>query len=127
MNLPIPTDNIYKFYAIFGLSLVIASLLGTIQISEKTNNLVYKYAIELDAVEQKRSKENIETFKALINKLVVVAQADRVTSNIFLGLSCGIGVFLVFYGFKRWHTKVQPMHDEILKLQIESLRKEKSK
>ena len=124
MNIPAPTDNIFKFYAIFGLTLIIATIVGALQLSEKTNRLIYEYAVELYSTEQKTPTDSEERYKNLLNKLIVIAIKDRTTISVTLGLTGAIGIFFAFYGFRKWHIEIQPKHDELLTLQIKTLRKE---
>jgi len=124
MKLPIPTDNIYKFYALFGLTLLITSMFSSIYFNEKTNDLVYKYAIELDSIEKTRTQQNFEVFEKLLNKKITVAVSNRKTANYILGVTCGIGIWLALYGFGKWHKEIQPLHDELLKLQVAKLKKD---
>jgi hypothetical protein len=41
-----------------------------------------------------------------------------------LSVIIAAGCFMVWYGFKKWHTEVQPVQDEIARLSLLKLRRE---
>ncbi|CAC9587217.1 hypothetical protein [uncultured Gammaproteobacteria bacterium] len=45
-RIPLPTDNIFKFYALFGLLLVIFGIGSTLYVGKTTNDLVFEIAVE---------------------------------------------------------------------------------
>ncbi len=45
-KIPIPTDNIYKFYALFGLVILISCIAAFLYVYSSTNELIFKKAIE---------------------------------------------------------------------------------
>lgn len=132
-KLPLPTDNIYKFYALFGLLLFIFAIGATVSLQRGTNDSVYKLYAELEAIRTSSPVANPSPSgqaaspsvrEQLLERLIKVATEDRATlSNCLAGLA-GISVLLVVVGFRRWHTQIQPIQDEILKLQLEKLRRE---
>lgn len=132
-KIPLPTDNIYKFYALFGLLLFIFSIGASIALTKNTNDTVYKLYVELESLriptieEMAAYKDGVHpTFvrKALLEKLIEVAKKDRTTIEILLTAVTVIGGLGVLYGFRKWHKEIQPIQDEMLQLQVEKLRRE---
>ena len=132
-KIPLPTDNIYKFYALFGLLLFIFSVGATIALSKNTNENVYKLYVELESLKLPSIEEMAThkdaphpTFvrKALLERLIEVAKSDKKTMEVLLAVVTFVGGLGVVYGFGKWHKDIQPIQDEMLELQLEKLRRE---
>ncbi|MEH6348385.1 MAG: hypothetical protein V7785_25060 [Bermanella sp.] len=50
--------------------------------------------------------------------------SDRDFLNKVLGAAIGISILLMSYGFRQWHTKIQPKQDEYFDLQLQKLKQE---
>ncbi|MFM2591255.1 hypothetical protein [Vibrio sp. TBV020] len=126
-RIPLPTDNIYKFYALFGLLLVIFGLGSIIYVNQSTNNLVYDVIIEYHTLKnipvEARTLVQEATFQVLDKKLDVAVRNKFIFLIAIGGMIAG-GVCMLWYGFKTWHTKIQPMQDEITRLNIKKLKQE---
>lgn len=59
-KIPLPTDSIYKFYALFGLLLFIFSIGSTIYVSRSTNELVFTSAIEFETLKVIEKPTSVE-------------------------------------------------------------------
>lgn len=53
-SIPIPTDNVYKFLCLFGLTVFISSMLGSVYLVGKFNDLGSKNILELAALREKK-------------------------------------------------------------------------
>ena len=51
-NIPLPTDNIYKFYALFGIALIVSSILAITYISSNTFETGYSLLKDYEAINQ---------------------------------------------------------------------------
>jgi len=124
-RIPLPTDNIFKFYALFGLLLVIFGIGATLYVNKSTNDLVFEFAVEYETIKADplRSVSQEARFQILQKKLVV-AKNDKTLFLSSLGGVIGIGILMVWYGFKKWHTEVQPIQDEMARLNLKKLRRE---
>lgn len=132
-KIPLPTDNIYKFYALFGLLLFVFSIGATIALSKNTNDNVYKLYVELESIKTPTVEEMAAykqgphpTFvrRALLERLIEVAKEDKKTLEYLLAVVTFVGGLGVIYGFGKWHKEIQPVQDEMLSLQLEKLRLE---
>ncbi|MEJ1378147.1 MAG: hypothetical protein RPU32_09290 [Candidatus Sedimenticola sp. (ex Thyasira tokunagai)] len=124
-RIPLPTDNIYKFYALFGLLLAMFGTGATLYVNKSTNDLVFKIAVEYETLKADpvRSVSQEARFQVLQKKLEIAGK-DK---NLFLfGLSVviGVGILMMWYGFKKWHTEVQPIQDEMARLSLKKLKRE---
>ncbi len=124
-KIPIPTDNIYKFCAMCGLLIFIFSIGSIIYVTHSTNDFAFQAIIELDTVKQIPNPSLVDTAKIqLWEKRLAVAVSDRKTCTFGCGGLAALGVFLMCYGFTKWHKEVQPIQDEIVLLQLKKLRYE---
>jgi uncharacterized Tic20 family protein len=123
-KIPLPTDNIYKFYALFGLMLLITSILGTILVNTSTNEKLYELIKEYEAIPKEQKEKSKSTLAEVIEKLIDVQIKNKYFFLYSLGATSGISIILMWYGFRQWHTKIQPKQDELFELQLSKLRKE---
>jgi hypothetical protein len=124
-RIPLPTDNIYKFYALFGLLLAIFGAGATLYVNRATNDLAFEIAVEYQELKADpvRSVRDDARFQVLQRKLEI-AKMDKNTFLFGLSVVIGVGVLMVGYGFKKWHTEVQPIQDEIARLTLKKLKRE---
>jgi len=124
-RIPLPTDNIYKFYALFGLLVFIFSIGGVIAVQRSTNDFMYKSLIDLEAVKSLEKPTAADTIKKqLLERLIDVAKSDKDYFNNSLSGLAAVGFFLMGFGFFKWHREIQPLQDEMLSLQVAKLRRE---
>lgn len=121
-NIPLPTDNLYKFTALFGLVLVVSSIFGIVLTGRSANNQIFDAAKEYALVDPELSPAKKAYAEALVKK-AAIASEDRDVLTKALAMPLTVGVLLSFWGFTRWR-KIQPLHDELLRLQVEKARKE---
>lgn len=124
-RIPLPTDNIYKFYALFGLLLFIFGLGATIAQTKITNEFMVKSYVELEALKAIENPSSVEALRrSLTERLIEVEKSDKEFFKWGLAVVAGLGFFLMSFGFRRWHKRIQPIQDELLQLQLEKLRRE---
>ena len=109
-----PTDNLYKFMAIFGLILWIGgALYPWTKAYEVEKELITLEAEIKHAQEQPAQANVIELEKKLkLNRLLFKVAIGYCAFGI---LGFLIGGFLTYYGFKLWYMRVQKPLDEKLK------------
>jgi hypothetical protein len=124
-RVPLPTDNVYKFYALFGLLLVIFALSAGIYTTKTTNDQMFVAIVELEELESIATPSPKELAKrAVIERQMELAKSDRQVfywGGIALGVMGAIGMM---FGFERWHSVIQPKQDELVELQLMKLRHE---
>jgi len=122
----VPTDNVYKFLAIFGLVMVIASFWGAITQTSLTNKVAVASAPEIAALEANQSPTPGEKAKLdVLKKRLQVAVEDRKTINNYCTVLAALGTLASFIGFSFWYSKIQKHQDRLLNLQVlEAERKE---
>lgn len=127
-RIPIPTDNIYKFYAFFGLLLLMFSIGSSIYIHGTTNELIFSAAVEIETLNSIQQPSQVdEVKKKVIEKKLEIATQDKKFIINMLGFLIAISGMLMYYGFLKWHKEIQPIQDETARLQLEKLRKETRK
>lgn len=124
-RIPLPTDNIYKFYALFGLVLFIFSFSSVIYINKSTNELLLEAVIDhktLDAIEKRTP--NQEAIKGALERKVELVASNKKFFHYCISAISALSLYLMYYGFRHWHTKIQPVQDEIAELTLKKLRAE---
>lgn len=121
MNLPVsvPTDNMYKFAAIFGLVMVIASFWGVITQASLTNDIVFVSAPEIASLEANQSPTPSEKAKLdVLKKRKEAAIEDRKGIDDLCSKMAGLGTAVSLVGFFFWYWKIQRHQDRLLSLQV---------
>ena len=119
-QIPVPTDNIYKFYALFSLLLLIFSLTATLYVGKSANELILNNVVELETLSQEKNLSSPQQVrKDSIQRMIEVSHSDKQFYLVFIAGLISISGFGMFYGFKKWHTEVQPVIDETAKVQLE--------
>ena len=127
-SLPVPTDNIYKFAALFGLALVVSGIFAFSAVYTSSLEKKIKYTEAMIELEAKTTRTKLEDDTLAFNRrLVEITQSNEKTANYGLGGLIGLGLVLSVYGAVRWHQVIQPRDDEIAKLQKEKLEAEIAK
>ncbi len=124
-RIPLPTDNIFKFYALFGLLLVIFGIGSTLYVSKTTNDLAFEVAVEYETLKANPVRSVSEETRFLVlQKKLEIAKTNKNVLLSGLGIVIGVGIFMVGYGFKKWHTEIQPLQDEMARLSLKKLKRE---
>ncbi len=117
---PLPTDNIYKFFALFGLVIMVTGCVMFSSMLERYNERIYSAFLEASRLEQ------IEKPSALQEKQLEVVESryeisisDRNFYVTISGIITGLGVILMFFGFYHWMKYIQPEVDRFLKVRLE--------
>lgn len=119
-KIPLPTDNIFKFYALFSLFLFVFSIAAVIYTTQASNDRVLRFYPELEGLRQtKVLTPHDEARKAVLERLFEVQKADKKFYMHGLGVLAGLSFWGMLYGFWRWHREVQPRLDEASRVQLE--------
>lgn len=119
-KIPLPTDNIYKFYALFGLLIFISALASLIYLHKTTNDLIFEATIAVEEIETKENPTRVDIKKReMFEKRVEIAIKDREGFNIAINALFALSGLLVTIGFWKWQYVVQPKQDQLLDLQIQ--------
>lgn len=119
-KIPVATDNIYKFYALFSLLAVVFSLWAILYVGKSANEVILDNVVEVETLKQEKSPTVAQQVRrAALEKKMEVAASDRRTFLFIISaLLCGAS-WGMFYGFKKWHTEIQPVIDETARVQLE--------
>ncbi|NMF88263.1 hypothetical protein [Aromatoleum petrolei] len=127
-NLPIATDNIYKFACLFGLAMIIVSILSFVTVYSSTLDRKVKLSEAIIPLEAKETLTKAEQQTLELNrKLIEVAKGNERTAHSAIGGTFAVGLMLSIYGARRWRTTIQARDDLLATLQIEKLRAEIAK
>ncbi|WKC35372.1 hypothetical protein QYM18_12870 [Ectopseudomonas chengduensis] len=119
-RIPLPTDSLYKFVALFSMSLVIGAFYLTFYASDSSNAVIYDNWSELSSLESlKEPNAEQAARKQLLEKRIEVAVEDRktfVNLAVFLAM---VGTLGVYIGFAFWIRKQQKVADQMAQNQLE--------
>lgn len=119
-RIPVPTDNIYKFYALFGLLLVVFSLGAVFYVVDSTNDKVFNTVPELSALHELPQPSAADKVKiALLERKLTIAQSNKDFLTGAAGVLCAMGLCIATFGFVKWHRDVQSHLDKLAQVQLE--------
>lgn len=134
-RVPVPTDNIYKFIALFSLVVLVFSSWQIISVTTASNAIVinnYPEIVELQSLEVRTLAQ--EAKLAVLEREKEVVVKDRKLFVNILSWVIAFAFYGIIYGFWVWRREIQPMVDaqnkaqlELLQLQVEKLRLENKK
>jgi hypothetical protein len=121
-RIPLPTDNIYKFYALFGLFLFVFGWALAIHSNNTRNEFFFKSFVELEEIKAIPSPPTaIQVKQQMLEKKIELAIADKPFYLWGTAIIIVLGLFGMLYGFFFWHKHVQPLQDEFFALQKRKL------
>jgi len=124
-KIPLPTDNIYKFYALFGLLLLVTSIASFIYLHQTTNALLFETEIIVEELNDKKDISlNEARRQSFLQHRIDIAKKDRDFYNNGLAVLLVISAVAMIYGFSQWHYVVQPKQDKLLDFQIQKAEQE---
>ncbi|MFC5050543.1 hypothetical protein ACFPK9_07955 [Rubritalea spongiae] len=129
-SIPSVTDNVYKFYAIFGLTLIVSSVIGSIQLNRMNNARIHQFAKDVEAVHQRdpefANAKDSPVVASALKQIEVIGEDRKGFKRLLLGL-VAVGAGISFYGFRQWQNGVQKMDDAIKELELKKLKLEVEK
>jgi len=127
-NLPVPTDNIYKFACLFGLALIVSCIFAFVSTYSASLDRKVKYSEVLIPLESKSQRTKAEDEMLAMNKkLIEVTKSNEKFSNTAIGIVLGLGFVLSSFGAHKWHSVIQLRDDRMAALQLEKLEAEIAK
>ncbi|GKS92196.1 hypothetical protein [Acidovorax sp. SUPP2539] len=128
----VPTDNIYKFIALFSLVVLIFCGWQSISFNTEVNSIVFKNYPEMQDLRALDARSRVQDARlAVLDRQIEIATQDRKFYNSLLGFSMAIAILGLVVGFGVWYRKIQPLVDaqskaqlEILQLEIEKIKLE---
>ena len=134
-KIPVPTDNIYKFYALFSLLIFISFSYLLITSIQTYNEQAFSRYIEYETLKEIKSPTNEQKAKlAVIKRQEEIDKVDKKSIHDIMSFVIVCSMLGIIFGFYRWHTKIQPDQDkrnkyelEKLKLEVEMMRGSKPK
>ena len=124
-RIPVPTDNFYKFCALFGTVLFISSFLASIYINTSSNQKVFDVAEQqLELYEDGELSELEKERKKVLEKVLEVTVSSRDHLQWVAVVAICFGSLLMGIGFRVWYQVIQPREDRLINLKIRQLEKE---
>lgn len=121
-QLPIPTDNIYKFSCLFGLTLIVSAIFAFVSSYSSSLDRKVRYSEIVIPLEAKPNRTKAEdALLEMHKKLIAVTRENEKAANSAIALVLAFGVLLSGYGATRWHELVQRRDDQLADLQLRKL------
>lgn len=119
-KIPLPTDNLYKFVALFSLVLLISAFGTILYATNATNAVAFEHWVEIESLQAQEalSVEQASRLKALERK-IEVAVADKETYVRSAQIISALATLGIFFGFGYWYKRLQPIADEMAATQLE--------
>ena len=121
-TLPVPTDSLYKFAALFGLVLLVTSIIAFNTSYNNTHAELTSLAQKYIDIELKQGTA-ARQMRHLLERQIEIADANRDFRAFFIAITLAIGTLSSGWGFLMWH-RLQPLRDELLELEVLLARKE---
>ena len=124
-KLPVPTDNVYKFYALFGLVILLSSAFGIIYATDLTNKRIFEIHTQIGQYKEDGEISSFEEGQIqMLEKLNEVALTNKELYMTVLAWSFAISIYVMMYGFYKWHMTIQRMDDRLTELKIRQLERD---
>jgi len=124
-SVPIATDNIYKFLALFGLVIMISWVVAMLYLVK----IIYEFGVEnINEYELLKVKTDLTQAESIRkDSLEQIMKLRTLGTKVFvwpLNILFVVGVGICYWGFRSWYKKVQPKQDKLLDLQIQKTERE---
>jgi hypothetical protein len=127
-TLPIATDNIYKFSALFGLVLIVTAVFSYVAVYSASLDRKVLYSEAIIPLEAKTERTKAESdILALNKKLMDVTRSNETIASNAVSVVMGLGIALSLYGSAKWHSVIQKRDDQLAALQLRKLEAEVAK
>jgi hypothetical protein len=121
-SLPIPTDNIYKFSCLFGLTLIVVAIFSYASVYSASLDRSIKYLEVVIPLEANKSRSPVEEETLKLNKrLLDVTKTNKDFTLTALAAVLGVGLGISGIGGYHWYTKIQLRDDKLAELQLRKL------
>jgi hypothetical protein len=120
-KIPLPTDNIYKFYALFALFLLIFSFAATLYANRSSNEQIIGLLLQIEDIKQATNLTEAQATlrKDLLTRQLEIATSDKKFFRCALAVMAAFALYGMLYGFAKWHREVQPLADEAARVQLQ--------
>src|SRR5687768_6730974 len=113
MENPRPHRQHLQVLRLFGLVLAVFSFGASLYVNNMTNSLILSTIVEIDTLKQLENPSRVEAVRlTALERQKEVAISDLKFLQWPVGALLFIGFSATWYGFLKWHTRVQPMLDE---------------
>ncbi|MBR9882296.1 MAG: hypothetical protein GYB21_00960 [Oceanospirillales bacterium] len=119
-KLPIPTDSLYKFGALFGLALTIASMAFFVVNVNTANDRINQYREAIFEIDNSDDQNKSLRIMAYQNQIEAAKSDHRLYAKVLSGMM-GVGAGFACIGFFIWAYQVQPIQLEMLRLEKQKL------
>ena len=121
-SLPLPTDNVYKFVCLFGLTLIVVAIFSFVSNYASSLDRKIKFYVVVIPLEAKANRTKSEEALLTLNKrLIEITKSNEKMAATVVGIVIAVGVALSVVGAKNWYSKIQTKDDKLAQLQLEKV------
>jgi len=121
-RVPIPTDNIYKFYALFGLALFVTGMFAFLSAYNSHRDMTYEIYQEQEILKKIENPTNEQTIRLeVLDSRSETGSSNKEFYMKVVAIMFVASICLMFYGFAAWHFKVQPLQDKLREKDLEKI------
>ena len=121
-TVPLPTDNIYKFACLFGLTLIVVAVYSFITAYTFSLDAKVRYQQAIIQFEAKTDRTKAENdLLALNTRLAEITKSNESAANSVAAGAAAVGLVLSLWAGARWRNKIQSRDDRLAELQIQKL------
>lgn len=124
LSLPIPTDNLYKFACLFGLTLIVVAVFGMISINNAEVERVVRMIESTHSAAMKQDRVAAEGAVALFENVSNATRIPYAIATLALTFTLALGCSISVVGAIFWKQKVQKRDDLMAELQLKKLEAE---
>ena len=121
-NVPLPTDNIYKFACLFGLALIVVAVFSFVSVYTSSLDRKIKHSEVVISLEAKTERSKAEADLLELNKrLLEITKSNEDAARNLIFVVLGLGLVLSAVGATAWYRLIQTRDDQLASLQLRKL------
>jgi hypothetical protein len=121
-KIPLPTDNVYKFYALFGLLVILTAAIMSFIRHDYYNKIAFDSYIPIQTLKHQKDLSDDKKLELLtLEQKAKIARSDQDAEFTVYVISFFVGLGMTIFGFSWWHKEIQPQQDKLIDLQIRKL------
>lgn len=120
-SLPLPTDNLYKFACLFGLTLMVVSVLGMVSLYNVEQDRLVRTIEAAHAAAVKQDQPGVQNAVSLYEAVGKATRIHFAVAALVLSCVMFMGLAISAAGAVLWKRRIQTRDDRMAELQLRKL------